>query len=321
MSDDVGVLAESSDSASAVLNRVDDTAWAAAAFVRLAASGAFDDGELAPTEPEDLAAAETLAAVGLAARDGAKFALAPGLVQLARDGTLQPRVNGMVSSLRQMAMAVGILDSGAGEGWAAQDDETLLAQGRSSAMSGKMLAAYAVPSLDGLTDRFSEGGEFLDVGTGVGELAAAFAEAIVTAQVVGLDVLPRAIELARQTIDGKGLQERVDFRLQPVQELDDVGRFDLAWLPAPFIPQGVFAAGVARIREALKPGGWLVVGAGRFDGDALAIAVTNWKTLRAGGTPLAASDASDVLGRAGLVDFRALPTPPGAPALYAARNP
>ncbi|MEP6660264.1 MAG: hypothetical protein ABJD24_10155 [Acidimicrobiales bacterium] len=78
MSDDVEGLADSGDSAAAVLNRVDDTVWAAAAFVRLAAAGAFDHGELAPTEPEDLAAAETLAAVGLAARDGAKFALAPG---------------------------------------------------------------------------------------------------------------------------------------------------------------------------------------------------------------------------------------------------
>ncbi|MEP6660263.1 MAG: class I SAM-dependent methyltransferase [Acidimicrobiales bacterium] len=227
----------------------------------------------------------------------------------------------MVSSLRQMAMAVGILGGGAGEGWSAQDDATLLAQGRSSALGGTMLAAYAVPSLDGLSERFAEGGEFLDVGVGVGELAAAFSEAIATAHVVGLDVLPRAIELARQTIASKGLQERVELRLQPVQELDDVGRFDLAWLPAPFIPQAVFAAGIARICQALKSGGWLVVGAGRFDGDALAVAVTNWKTLRVGGTPLTASDASDVLRGAGLADFRALPTPPGAPALYAARKP
>jgi hypothetical protein len=108
MSDDMWVLAESGASAAAVLSRVDDSAWAAAAVVRLAAAGAFDDDDLAPTEPENLAAVETLAAVGLAVRDGTKFVLAPGLVELARDGTLQTRVNAMVSSLRQLAMAVGI---------------------------------------------------------------------------------------------------------------------------------------------------------------------------------------------------------------------
>jgi hypothetical protein len=75
------------------------------------------------------------------------------------------------------------------------------------------------------------------------------------------------------------------------------------------------------VRDALQPGGWLAVGAGRFDGDQLAVAVTCWKTLRAGGTPLSADDARTGLEAANLVEFKILPTPPGAPMLYAARRP
>ena len=64
-------------------------------------------------------------------------------------------------------------------------------------IAGTMLARYAVPSLAGLDDRFADGGDFLDVGVGVAEIAAAFCEALPAARVVGLDVLPQAVALAR----------------------------------------------------------------------------------------------------------------------------
>src|SRR5205085_1215817 len=125
----------------------------------------------------------------------------------------------------------------------------------------------------------------------------------------------------RQTIGARGLQDRVEVRLQPVQELFDVGRFDLAWMPAPFLPEKAFHRGLRPVYDALRPGGWLIVGAGRFDGDELAVAVTRWRTLRNGGTPLTADEARAALDGAGFVDQRELPTPPGAPALYAGRHP
>jgi SAM-dependent methyltransferase len=321
MNSEIVDLPDSADSAAALLNRLDDTAWALAAFVCLASAGLLAEGSLDPTDTEHRAAAELLAAAGLAADRGDGFVLAPGLADLVCDGTLETRLHGMVSSLRQLATAVGIIERGEGDGWAVEDDATLLAQGRSSALGGTMLASYALPSLDGLEDRFAGSGEFLDVGVGVGELTAAFCEAIASARVVGIDVLPRALDLARQTIETRQLQERVELRLQGVQDLDDSERFDLAWLPAPFIPQSVFAAGLDRIHQALRPGGWLIVGAGRFDGEPLAVAVTKWKTLRAGGTPLTTTRARGVLTDAEFDSFRELPTPPGAPILYAAQRP
>ena len=304
------------DAAGALLDELGDAAWAAAAFVRLAGTGALSEAAFEPSSPEDRGAAATLAAAGLLDREGDVFTPAPGLAALADAGMLDARAQGMASSLGQLAGALG----GDDNGWGAQDDATLLAQGRSSAMGGTMLAFVAVPSFEGLSARFDAGGELLDVGVGVGEITAAFCEALPAARVTGLDVLPRALELAHETIQARGLAGRVELRLQPVQELDDVDRFDLAWLPAPFIPDAVFPDAVERIRAALRPGGWLVVGAGRFDGDELSVAVTAWKTMRAGGTPLPADDARRVLEDAGLTDFQALPTPPGAPAIYAARR-
>ncbi|MDQ3106895.1 MAG: class I SAM-dependent methyltransferase [Actinomycetota bacterium] len=154
--------------------------------------------------------------------------------------------------------------------WAEQSDQTLRAQGRASSFGGTMLARFAVPTLTGLAERFDGGGWFLDVGVGVGELTAAFCDALPDARVVGLDVLPRVLGLAAETLADRDLTERVELREQGVQDLADDNRFDLAWLPAPFIPEPIFPSALARIHAALRIGGWIVVGAGRFDGDELA---------------------------------------------------
>jgi SAM-dependent methyltransferase len=283
-------------------------------------SGALTEAGLLLSSPEDVAAARTLEAVGLVVEDDHGSRLATGLADLCGGGMLDTVREATMSSLRQLATVVGILPVEDSDGWAAVDDATLLAQGRSSALGGRMIASFVVPSLDGLASTSSGGGEFLDVGVGVGELAAAFCEILPAWRVVGIDVLPRALDLARRTIADRGLEGRIEVRLEPVEALGDIDRFDLAWIPAPFIPHEAFDAGVSRVRNALRPGGWLIVGAGRFDGDALAVAVTRWKTLRAGGTPLSSDDARTALNAAGLGEFREIATPPGAPALYAARR-
>jgi SAM-dependent methyltransferase len=304
--------------AAQVLSRLEEAAWVLAGFEHLVSSGALSEDGLTLRTSEDEAAARLLAAIGLVIEDDHPE-MASGLTELLSDGSLDTRRQAMISTLRQIATATGILDAHGAAGWAAQDDATLLAQGRSSALGGRMLAMYAIPSLEGLSERFAAGGDFLDVGVGVAEMAAAFCEAMPSARVVGIDVLPRALDLARETIAARGLAERLQVRLVAVQELTDVAQFDLVWMPAPFLPQEVFADGLRRVREALRPGGWLVVGAGRFDGDALAVAVTRWKTLRSGGTPLDPDQARASLDGAGFVEITELPTPPGAPTLYAAR--
>jgi len=230
------------------------------------------------------------------------------------------RHDATMSTLRQIAAAAGVTETSGAASWAAVDDATLLAQGRASATAGTLLATVVAPALTGLGDRFVTGGSFLDVGTGVGELAVAFAEARPAARVVGIDVMPRAVELARRTVSAHRLDERVEIRLQAVEALVVDEAIDLAWVPAPFIPRHALVAGLRRIASALRPGGWVVVAAGRFDGSPLSVAVTRWQTLRVGGTPLTADEAREQLAGAGFGSFLQLPTPAGAPALFAARR-
>ncbi len=306
--------------------RWENGTWLLAAFVHLVGSGGLDDEHLVAVSDEDRAAARVLVAGGLADATGDTFELTAQARAWAAAIPFRVRRQGVLSMLGQIATIIDVSlgqpgRSPSGAGWADHDDDTLLAQGRASAFGGTMLATMAVPALEGLAAVFATGGRFLDVGTGVGELGAAFAAARPAARVVGLDVLPRALDLARRLIDDRHLRGRVELRLQGIEELDDVDAFDLAFLPAPFIPADVFDDGLARIVRALRPGGWVIVAAGRFDGDPVAVEITRWQTLRAGGTPLDRADAQRRLAAAGLCDWTVLPTPANAPALYAARRP
>lgn len=205
--------------------------------------------------------------------------------------------------------------------WLDLPDEALVAQGRTSAQSAPVFAQFVLGQLDGLAERFAAPGcRMLDVGTGVGAMAVAYAEVFPQLSVVGIDVLPRVLELARRTVADSPAGARVELREQDVAALDDVGSFDLAWIPSPFIPEGALRAGLPRITAAVRAGGWVMLGHGKFGNDALENALTALKTRAYGGTPLEASQARQLLGDAGLVGVSTLETPPGAPALTVGRR-
>ena len=126
----------------------------------------------------------------------------------------------------------------------------------------------------------------LDVGTGVAALAASYAELFPELTVVGIDVLPRVLALAEDLLRTSPVADRVILREQDVSGLTDEETFALAWLPAPFVPEEALRAGVPRIVRSLVPGGWLIVGHGKLAGDPLDDALTRFKTVSYGGTPL-----------------------------------
>jgi predicted O-methyltransferase YrrM len=206
--------------------------------------------------------------------------------------------------------------------WAHQPDEALLAQGRASAQLVPRFLQAALPQLDGLAPALARpGARILDVGTGVGALAAAYAEALPAVSVVGIDVLPRVLALAEEVVAASPAAERVELREQDVAMLDEDEVYDLAWIPAPFVPERAFGAGLAAMVRALKPGGWLVVGHGRFRGEPLDDAITRLKTVAFGGTALDDARAARLLTDAGLTAVFNAPTPPGAPAVTLGRKP
>ena len=114
---------------------------------------------------------------------------------------------------------------------------------------------------------------------------------------------------------------RVTVRKQDVANFADDAGFDLAWLPAPFFAEPALHVGLPRIVAALRPGGWLIVGHGKFGGTPAEDALTRLKTLAYGGTPIDDAAACELLRRTGLTSVRTVPTPAGAPAITIGQNP
>ena len=208
-----------------------------------------------------------------------------------------------------------------GEVWVDQPDEAIIAQGRASAQGAAAFERLGLPFMGGLAEALATpGARMLDVGTGVAALAASYAELFPELTVVGIDVLPRVLALAEDLLRTSPVADRVILREQDVSGLTDEETFALAWLPAPFVPEEALRAGVPRIVRSLVPGGWLIVGHGKLAGDPLDDALTRFKTVSYGGTPLDNEQAQTLLRDAGLVDVTTVPTPVGAPAITVGRR-
>jgi hypothetical protein len=63
----------------------------------------------------------------------------------------------------------------------------------------------------------------------------------------------RPLELARQNIAASDVATRVTVRKQDVAGFTDDTGFDLAYLPAPFVPRPALQAGPPRIAAPLRP--------------------------------------------------------------------
>jgi hypothetical protein len=219
--------------------------------------------------------------------------------------------------LLQTAAVVG----GDGELWEGQSDEALLAQGRASAQGAAAMVQFGLPMLGGLAEALAQpGAMMLDVGTGVAAMAVAYAELFPQLTVVGLDVLPRALALAAATVTASAVADRVVLREQDVASLDEEATYALTWLPAPFIPEVALRAAMPRVARAMAPGGWVMVGHGKFAESPSDNAITRFKTVIYGGTALDDEQAQRLLREAGLQNVTTTPTPRGGPAITVGRK-
>ncbi len=291
------MTAVSNEALEALIHSGDRSAWATAALV-IVLDGAGP--------PEQRAAAhDVLRVLGIDTADGLNPSDSSRIAAQAAAPLLQ----------------TAALLRGEGQLWAGQSDAALLAQGRASARSAGLFAGFVLPSMPGLAETLGRpGARMLDVGTGVAALAVAFAEHFPQLTVVGLDVLPRVLTLAEVTVAGSAVAERVVLREQDVGDLDEPDTYDLAWLPAPFVPEPALRRGVAAISRALVPGGWLMVGHGRYAGDLVDDSISRFKTVAYGGTALDDRQAEEMLRSSGFENVRSLPTPPGAPGITVGRR-
>lgn len=212
------------------------------------------------------------------------------------------------------------LERGVHRGWAVFDDEILLAQGRGSAAVGGLILG-AMQGLEGVAERFRQGGAFLDVGTGIGAVACTVCQGLPRASAVGIDPLRRAIGLATQTVTARGLEGRVELRCCGVQDLEDEDAFDVAWLPTPFVPRPAIEAGLPRLRRAIRSGGWLIWASAYLRGASPASnAAAVFQAHIAGGAVLDAGTGRDLLTAHGFADQRPIEVPPSFPEIFAVRR-
>jgi SAM-dependent methyltransferase len=202
----------------------------------------------------------------------------------------------------------------AAHGWRYADPALLEAWGVRSVEPVPIWAKRLFPALDGLCESLAAPtASFLDVGTGVGRLAIAMCEQFPALRVVGLDPFDTALELARRNVAEAGLEDRIELRPKPVQDLADQDCYDLAWVPVMFLPADVAARGLHRVRAALRPGGWVVLGSMAAEGNGLQPAVQRLVSLLFGSGRLFPDHAAEMLRAAAYERIQILPAAPGVP--------
>jgi precorrin-6B methylase 2 len=139
------------------------------------------------------------------------------------------------------------------------------------------------------------------VGVGVAAISIAMCRIWPGLRVVGIDPYELALSLANRNVERAGLSGRIELRRQGVEQLDEVAVYDLAWLAGPFLSRPALEVGLERVREGLRPGGWVVLGL-YVDEDPLRAALARLRTARSGGAIIAPEEAERLLRSAGLVE-------------------
>lgn len=186
-------------------------------------------------------------------------------------------------------------------GWAFHDPAIL--QGIGTSSSGMVARMRSVADdRPWLAAVFGRANAFLDVGTGVGGIALAAAEAFPALHVTGIDLWQPSLDLAEQNRTTSAAAARVTFRRQGLQDLDDDARYDLVWVPTPFIAGEIVTGALPRLRRALTPGGALIVGVLPPPPDPLGHALSRLRTIRNGGHPWSCPEFATLLAQGGFAD-------------------
>ncbi|MDA8370470.1 MAG: methyltransferase domain-containing protein [Nocardiopsaceae bacterium] len=291
--------------------RVDDlvgSAWVLAALASAAGGGDLTEEHGA-----------LLGAAGYAERAPGGWRLRPAYRRAADHPEAHTLPRRIAAVLREAADAA----EGIGE---EDNDDILVAEGMSSGadMAGFLdLLATRVPGFGDLVKQ--DGLRFLDVGTGIGAVAAAvIGRAAADARATGLDIRPSTLELAADHLSSLGVRDRVDLREQNVAELAETDVYDLAWLPLAAIAPKAAAAALPRLRTALRPGGLLIsstVLRGARQAPAVREAAIRWRMARKNITPWSAVEAVEQLTAAGFCDVQEIETPARTTALVIACAP
>jgi SAM-dependent methyltransferase len=123
----------------------------------------------------------------------------------------------------------------------------------------RLFMDFVLPQLPDLGEQF-ETGRILDVGCGGGWALVHFAERFSGARCTGVEVEPYSVELARNLIRARGLEDRCEVRLGST-ELAETASYDIAtsFLVIHEIGPAVKQRFFTDVARALKPGGSFMV--------------------------------------------------------------
>lgn len=272
-----------------------------AALSRMASSGAWQrilDGQ--PLSEEiDVIDAQLLLVAGAITQVG------KDTFQLAVDDPMYGKPESLANWTRYLLRRALQHATGQSMVWASEDAETVLSFGRASGRGADVIAEVLLPKLPVVAARFAAGGaSFLDVGVGVGAISIRLVQRFPGMRAVGLDVLPEVLNLARAEVAQSGVSERIELRLQSVSDLRDQDRYDLAWVPQPFIPREAFLEGIHNVFRALRPGGSMILPVAiSAETSAFAHARAVHSARLAGGSAITVGELVELLHAAGLVDL------------------
>jgi SAM-dependent methyltransferase len=262
---------------------------------------------------------EVLRTTGLVRKEGQAFVAEPGLASCL-EGPPRDLLQAEIRSHQLQTLHL-VESSRRGDirlGWAHGDPEILQAQGTRSRGIVEAYVSHVFPHLGGLLTMLDGARPaFLDVGSGVAEIAIEMCRRFPTLRAVGLDPLEAAQALAEDNVRRAGLEARIELRRGRVEDLDDDDVFDLVQVPILFLPDHVLTEGFARVRKSLKPGGWVVLQVLGLPGTELP-PVLRLMCVLYGSEGHSPEHAASMLTDAGYEDVVVFPPLPGPPVSYVA---
>ncbi len=254
-------------------------------------------------------------------RGGQRYVATPEFETFRAGSTGRVTRAGIRSDHLQTAEALSCARSGKlRSGWSHSDPDVLVAQGETAGLF-RLSAEHVLPSLDGLRGALERpGARFLDVGAGVGVISSELCMVYPEVSAECLEPNPEARRIGRERIRSAGLEERIRFLADGVENLSAVGRYDLAIIPQPFLSPRAFELGIEHIMTALRPGGWMLVLALDVPvADPVAAAASRFRARLWGGGAVSADELIARLTAAGFEDARADP-PVGGYRMFAGRR-
>ncbi|HEX6507372.1 MAG TPA: class I SAM-dependent methyltransferase, partial [Chloroflexota bacterium] len=244
---------------------------------------------------------DVLASVDLVEHDQGHYVAAPGLIDFVYGAGRESAAAWLCSNYLQSRQMVD--DARDGElrpDWGHTDPTILEAQGRSGLALTRMLATKVFPMVPDLEARLrAPGGAFLDIGMGVGVNCIELCRIYPHLRAVGLEPGATQAAEARRSIAEAGLENRIEVRSQHVEDLTDRETYDLAFFPQVFMPVEVLDVGAPKVRDALRPGGWIMLLAFDAPGDNLHSAIARLMNVLWGGGSVTPDDVAATLLSAG----------------------